>query len=435
MQRGKSVAEVTDQPIETCIRRTLEIIRDELRLYSPKYEGLRHTKLSSPLPVSASGWEAFAGACRNDNSGEHWHVEINCGWVGQFRGQIEGVNKFDELVRIFSRLTGGSLLDVVHDFAVLDATPLLTAVPSIWNWEGDQNADENESTEDLNPLLKEWSDSSTKQARYPKHPITRELSGNVFFCAAVAIDLVLAPETLFLRRPYQPDDAPLTVGELTETENYWCPVSTQLTINSEEPEIEFLFHKSGDTWQIRYTSGATTEFGVFSDLKGLARYATLLQSPHRFISSMEFDATSNGDAVRSAITAQEATDGGGEVVGGHNDAADGHWDLTQGELRELKQGATEIERELTNEPDAKRQQQLRQELRRIQRSLFIGRDSSGLESRAQKAHRKIKTSLYNARAKLSKGNMPQLAAHLEAFIFSEGYGYVYRPDRQIHWTF
>lgn len=418
---------MTDQPIEQCIRRTLEIIRDELRLRSAKYEGLRHEKLFSPLPVSVSGWEAFATAHRIDESTERWHVEKDGGWLGRFTGEVEGVAKFEEFAHIFARVTGRSLLDVVHDFAVLGATPLLSVVPSVWNWEPHEHLHEDGYVEDVEPFLEEWDESSKENARYPQHPLVRQLNGNVFFSAAVAIDLVLTPESLFLRRPFDPDDMPLSVGELTEAETYSCPVSASPAEETEEPEIEFLFRKTGDTWQIRYTTGQTTEFGVFSDIKGLSRYATLLESPHRFFPSLEFD-SAHLDAIKSAVDESD--------VDGDNSRRETRYEhrLSWQELRELRQGIEELQDQKNLESDPAREKRLSAEINIIKRKLYSGLDISLLESHAQKAHRKIKKSLYDARAKLRKGNMPQLADHLEAFVLPEGYRYAYRPDRQIHWT-
>jgi len=405
------------QPVGSPIRRTLELLRDELRLRSLKFDDLRHEKLTSQLPVSPAGWASFSNEHRNDNDSEHWQVDRSGEGVGRFYGELEGLSIFQQFSRVFLQVTGRSLIDITHDVATLQATPLLELTPVVWNWEPDEHIHEDGYVMDVDPYLEEWDERSIQDMSFPCHALVRQLKGSVFYCAAVAVELLLDPTSLFLR-PFDMEELPLSVAGFAEEEAHSCEATQN--ISATESESDFKFKQQGDAWHLRYVAGNTVEEATFSDAKWLGRFATLLQRPNFEMPCLEFDVSNrNGDTVATTDLSEE----------GCNDQK-----LDRHELQEVRKHISELEEMLHSTTDQDRQKGLRQELRRLQRSSYVGREATGLESHAQQAARRIKKSFHDGCSKLRKNGMVQLSMHLESFVLPEGYTYVYRPDREINWS-
>ncbi len=430
-------------PLERRVRRTIEVLRDDLRAAAASFSNLRHERFISPLPVTRDGWLAFAKENASPKSWEEWRFDGLGSWLGRFYGEADGIQALSEIGRQFAELTGCSLLDIAHDFAVLDATPILKVVPEVWNWDPSEHLHDDGYVLHAEPFLEMWSDDSEGNCRYPKHPLLKSLDCGVFRACCISLEMLLSPEAFFIWRPFREDDVPLTISQVVENLHLsiWdapqqqSSPSTPLSPVTENEVARFLYRKEADFWHVRFTDGNVSEEARFSLTKPFERYAQLLFSPHRIIPSIHFDLSSNVEGI-AAISEEEAI----QIFG--NDDGTSAWSdgvlkprtLTNDEEKELKQAQEELKQQINSEGDPKRRKGLLGVYWRNERTLFGQCDNGGLQNYAETAHRRVKKSLKVEGLSKIRQKMPRLAAHLEAFVEAEGFGYAYRPLGQINWS-
>lgn len=428
--------------LEQRVRRTIEVLRDDLRVAAAQFGQLRHERFISQLPVTRNGWLAFAKANSSTKTWEEWRLDGSGGWMGRFYGKADGTQELTEIGKHFAELAGCSLLDIVHDFAVLDATPLLRVVPEVWDWEPSEHTHDNGCVLDTEPFLGMWSEASEGECRYPKHPLVKSLDCGVFRACCVALEMLLTPEAFFIWRPFCEDDVPLTISQIVE--NWHRPVwaapqqesstFTPISPATENEVAPFLYRREADFWHIRFTDGKVSEESKFSLTKPFERYAKLLFSPHKVIPSIHFDLSSSIDGI-AMISEDEAiqafSDDGKK---GWSDGGITPTELTADEVEELKQAQEELRHQIDTEEDPKRRKGLLGVYWRNERTLFVQSNSDGLKNYAETAHRKVKKSLKVEGLNKIRQKMPRLADHLDAFVEAEGFGYAYRPLGQIHWA-
>jgi hypothetical protein len=467
-------------------RRVAEHFRDEFRAMSCKYPPIYHERFVSPLAVEAEGWQAFANANRTRTDGwEEWLFASGLGWLGRFYGSRNGWSEFSQtsLNMYFFLPTEWPFsdglkgwMDAIHDLAEIDATPLLNVQRYVWNWEPDHHIDpETGGVDDASMYLEIWDERSLGDAEFPKYPLQRVLSVNVFSASALALDILLSPEVFGLWRDFhevglpfslfaEPDDdrdasdvesaSPRTAdhafaraqGEAAEE-----GVTTALpdSMNEARPKLvvgetdelpEFLFRRIGDMWVIRYNFG--TQFHhVFKHTVGFTHIAKLIDAQGNEVKCLAMPR--DGDDRSVASTGSVITEG--EALGvlrseqgefsGYTKTLERFTSTRNDEtFLFIRQHVKSLETRLSSETDPAVICELKEELSEAQRTLdAMPALLSEAQDQAEKAFRRVKQAIYTVRTRLSQNGADELAEHFRTSIKPFGFGYKYIPVHRIEW--
>jgi hypothetical protein len=457
------------------VRRTLTGLRDEFRQLFLKYPPLNHERFSSPLEVTGEGWRGFADANFTGAEKGHWYVASGNLWLGRFQGANDGLPDFLDLChrlgkvlfdpRIGSLAARSQWLDDVHDLAELRATPLLGG--KVWLWKSVVSSEADgfdQAEEDLlcDPELRKadrevegkkvWAMSLAKMRmlasfemgkilddapchdeqwvsgeQYPAHPWVGSIDTDVFRASAIAIEMVLEPDAMFLWSKPTSATLPFDLGEIVEPELADVAPQTPLP---KAPMPGFLFAKSGNLWRIRFQSGQTVEAGEFRDSKGLEYYWQLLGQQGRTVTALTLSPhgteAEGNEAAGSVIRANEAFDDEArmaEFSGFREEGTSRTGRFSHDEMLALH-----------TESDQTKKKKIKAELRIKEREFRTGIEAHPDTTPSTQAFNRVKAALRRARTELRKHGMPRLADHLEAHVSTSGKGWVYSPAPSIDWS-
>ena len=478
-----------ESSLDQRIRKNLEGIRDEFRLLYLKHPPLYHQRFSSPMEMTRAGWQAFSKqhfrgegdyvtyvATDNEFLGllsineSYGEVLRSKDEVGRPRLHVSRHPGYRDFLRLCHRI--GMLLfripissmaarsewmDIVHDLAELQASPILRGDVSVWdvNFLPVMVTDRGGNSLDDDCDLNAEDERSEGNAKFPKYPLVSSLDRDVFRSSAAAIDLLLDPELYFVWRRYRPEAMPFDLTDVTARHTAIVPVSAKQTVPLPvvETKPDFLFAKSGNVWHLRFRTGDGFEEGDFTDTTGLNYYYSLLQSGGNGVTALELSPTGmDADEMRPTSSVEyddlewqddESEFSGATVEGSSFQRTKGdEWRIQRKALESIEAEIAALEESGENKALLK---ELKSDRRQKKRELKTGLAHDPTFAPAYRAFNRVKISLRRARMAIAgesgvKGGgnqrpMPKLALFLEVSFQRKQFGWRYTPPQPVEWTF
>lgn len=437
------------------LRRTLLALRREMERCAAKYPALYHERIAARAPdylvtLDDVAWNLFRESV-SVQAGEDvpeviWDGPHSEGFFGRFIGDPEGLEEFCRLCESivlalaeFSSIPddGGysAWLEVIHDMAFRQATPLLRSDLTLWGFE------EMPSPEDSDRLALVWSGPIGEPGQFPHHPCIWKLTHSVFVSSVAALDAILDETSILLvgGKPLDTTPAFEWSGQRRSTQTQTTTASHVDEHLSAVDQLESRFSLEGakNRWLIEFRSGTIYEKDVATVL-GCSYYAILLERPDEWIHASDLTRLVHlpPGELRSAIRQQHDVYDDSDTAG---DAKKRQEMVDEAGIKEVDAAIEHLKRQIEASDSAGLDievAQLRQQLHQLEQyrkaSVNVSGRSRPFTADDERSRKNIQNRLKGFRDSVRE-SMPNLADHLDQRTESQGGHFVYLATPDVKW--